>query len=280
MMQVPAAEVEDCLQWLSEQTNRPFSLANDFAMSSKIYMGELCSFTTIQPEKNKDDYWCNDDMCIHLIEAVLICKWVHRRLYLTSNMQPQFVFIFDGSSNHGAKAPDALHVGGGINRDPGGKNAPGSKGTPKNPDGYPKMRNGWYFQKETQVRKEQDMHRKVLESDSQLCKDTCNVDGTTHKGIFEILQERGDNCIALDNKPMTKTCSKQRRRDLHFATDMSCDSNVRCCLENTLRWEPDFAAQKCKLHEACESMGVTFMMMMICHPECNPIEGTYCFAFS
>jgi hypothetical protein len=84
MMQVPAAEVEDCLQWISEQMNRPFSLANDFAISSKIYITELCSFTTIQPGKNKDDYWCNDDMCKHVIEAVLTCKWVHRRLELTS----------------------------------------------------------------------------------------------------------------------------------------------------------------------------------------------------
>ncbi len=83
-----------------------------------------------------------------------------------------------------------------------------------------------------------------------------------------------DNCIAFDTKQMTKTCTKQRRPDLHFATDMACDAHVRCCLENTLRWQPDFAAQKCKLEEACDSMGVEFLMMMICHPECNPIEGT------
>jgi hypothetical protein len=85
----------------------------------------------------------NEDMCKHLLEAVQICKWVHRRKL------PELIFIFDGSSNHGAKALDALHVGGGINRDPGGTNAPGSKGTQKNQQGYPKMRNGWFIDKAT-----------------------------------------------------------------------------------------------------------------------------------
>jgi hypothetical protein len=169
---------------------------------------------------------------------------------------------------------DALHVGGGINRDAGGKNAPGSKGTTRNPHGLPKMRNGWFLHPETRALIEQVMHRKVLETDSKLCLGSCNADGTTHKGLFEILQERGDNCIAVDNKPMIKTCSKQRRRDLNFATDFACDCGVRCCLENTLRWQPDFTAQKCKLEEACDSVSVKFTMMMICHPECNPIEGT------
>jgi hypothetical protein len=123
---------------LKQQMNRPYSPENNFPMSSKIYTEDLCSFTTIQPGKNKDDYWCNDDMCRHLIEAVVICKWVHRRLELPLQMQPKLVFIFDGSSNHGAKPPDALNVGGGSNRDPGGKNAPGSKGTLKNREGFPK----------------------------------------------------------------------------------------------------------------------------------------------
>jgi hypothetical protein len=92
-------------------------------------------------------------------------------------------------------------VGGGINRGAGGKNAPS---TTRNQDGLPKMRNGWFAHKETQVLTEQVMHRNVLDTDSQLCKDSCNADGTTHKGHFEILQERGDDCIAVDEKPMTK----------------------------------------------------------------------------
>jgi hypothetical protein len=35
-------------------------------------------------------------MCRHLIEAVVICKWVYRRLELPLLMQPKLVFIFDG----------------------------------------------------------------------------------------------------------------------------------------------------------------------------------------
>jgi hypothetical protein len=221
-------------------------------MSSKIYDGALCSLTTIQPGKNRDDYWCNDDMCHHLVEVAMICKWVHRSFSsrpvvgdsVQEANQPKLIFIFDGSSNHGARAMDARHVGGGINRGAGGKNVPGSKGTTRNQDGLPKMRNGWYVHEETQVLTEQVMHRNVLDTASQLCKDSCNADGTTHKGLFEILQERGDGCMAVDGKAMTKTCSKQRRCELNFATDHACDCGVRCCLENTLRWEPDFAAQK------------------------------------
>jgi hypothetical protein len=274
MMEVRAADVPEFLLWASQKLDKPFTLENDLKMSSKIYKGDLCSFTTIQPGKHKDDYWCNEDMCNHLFEAVQICKWVHRKI-LPRQLEPELVFIFDGSSNHGARALNALHVGGGINRDPGGTNAPGSKGTPKNPHGNPKMRNGWFCDKATHILTEQEMHRKVVENDSVLCKESSNVDGTTFKGLFEILQERGDSCIGVDHKPTIKTCSKKRRLALQFVTDMACDAHVRCCLENTLRWQPDFKAQKCKLEEVCESVGVKFQMMMICHPECNPIEGNY-----
>jgi hypothetical protein len=132
MMEVRAANVTEFLLWTSQQLNKPFTVQNDLNMSFKIYKGDLCSFTTIQPGKHKDDYWCNDDMCKHLLEAVQICKWVHRSI-LPGRLQPELVFIFDGSSNHGARALNALHVGGGVNRDPGGTNASGSKGTQKIP---------------------------------------------------------------------------------------------------------------------------------------------------
>jgi hypothetical protein len=273
MMEVRAADVPEFLQWTSQQLDKPCTVENDFNMSLKIYKGDLCSFTTIQPGKHKDDYWYNEDMCKHLLEAVQICKWVHR-IVLPSQQQTELVFIFDGSSNHGARALNALHVGGGINRDPGGTNAPGSKSTQKNPQGYPKMRNGWFVDKATHVLRVQEMHRNVVENDSNLCKESSNVDGTTFKGLFEILQERGDSCIAVDQTHMNKTCSKKRRVALQFLSNMACDAHVRCCQENTLRWQPDFLAQKCKLEEVCESVGVKFQMMMICHPECNPIEGS------
>ena len=68
--------------------------------------------------------------------------------------QPEIYFIFDGSSNHGARSGDALHVGAGINRDPGGKNAPGARATTSRPD-VPKMCNGWYIDKLTLQKVEQ-----------------------------------------------------------------------------------------------------------------------------
>ena len=120
MMEVRAADVPEFLLWVSQQLDKPFTLENDLKMSFKIYKGDLCTFTTIQPGKHKDDYWCNEDMCSHLLEAVQICKWVHRNI-LPRQLHPELVFIFDGSSNHGARASNALHVGGGINRDPGGQ---------------------------------------------------------------------------------------------------------------------------------------------------------------
>jgi hypothetical protein len=81
----------------------------------------------------------------------MICKWVHRSFSSRPVVgdsgqdvnQPKLVFIFDGSSNHGARAMDALHVGGGINREAGGKNAPGSKCTTRNPAGLPKQNEEW-----------------------------------------------------------------------------------------------------------------------------------------
>ena len=113
MMRVPSDEVDAYLLWSSKELDRLYTLGGDCRMSSKIYDGELCSFTTIQPGKNRDDYWCNDDMCHHLIEVAMIGKWVHR----SHSPQPELVFIFDGSSNHGARAMNALHMGGGINRE-------------------------------------------------------------------------------------------------------------------------------------------------------------------
>ncbi len=88
-------------------------------MSAKIYRDDritctrfaqtrnmLCSFTTIVPGKGKDDYWDNEDMCNHLLEAAKIAKWIHRKP--PGAQEPVIYVIFDGSSNHGARAADAL----------------------------------------------------------------------------------------------------------------------------------------------------------------------------
>jgi hypothetical protein len=85
-------------------------------------MNMLCSFTTIIPGKGKDDCWNNDDMCEHLGEVAMIGKWVHRQP--SGQQAPKLHFIFDGSSNHAARAADARHVGAGTNKEPGGKCAP------------------------------------------------------------------------------------------------------------------------------------------------------------
>jgi hypothetical protein len=41
----------------------------------------------------------------------------------------------------------------------------------------------------------------------------------------------------------------------------SCQKNARCCLQNCLRWRPDFANQKCKLQQVCEAASVQFRML-------------------
>ncbi len=58
-------------------------------------------------------------MCEHLGEVAMTGKWVHRQP--SGQQPPELHFIFDGSSNHAARAADALHVGAGINKEPGGK---------------------------------------------------------------------------------------------------------------------------------------------------------------
>jgi hypothetical protein len=99
-----------------------------------------------------------------------------------------------------------------------------------------------------------------------------NADGTVFKGITEILMEGGDDCM-FEGKRMPKECSKARRRVLGNPSEHECLRGRRCCQANALRWRPDFAGQPCKLQEVCALMGVMFIMLMICHPECNPIEG-------
>jgi len=98
------------------------------------------------------------------------------------------------------------------------------------------------------------------------------ADGSIFKGIEEILREGGDDCIAEDDSKMPKVCSKSRRMLFNFPSATECMPDRRCCLVNTLRCRQDFKEQKCCLEEACESVGAKFIMLMMCHPECNPIE--------
>jgi len=221
MITIPAEEVERFLVFLADAHGRKFTVEGDFPKSSKIYKdtpatqaGSLCSFTLIEPGKNKGDYWVCDDVCEHLRETVYLSQWVHRREDLPLAMQPEVVAIFDGSSNHAARSSDALHVDGDCCLGPGGKNAPGSPPTAKRPEN-PKMRDGWYrdevlshvpftsncFLKSPSflslIKQQgnvvvQQMHRaKTPEDDAMRDTEFANADGTIFKGITEILQEGG-----------------------------------------------------------------------------------------
>jgi hypothetical protein len=137
----------------------------DFHMSAKVYAsfdgperGVLASFTTIVPGagKGKDPYWTIENAWHHLVEVAQIFKWVHRRsstklgATIDHCVQPAMHAIFDGSSNHTARALDGLNVSGGICKGPGGANAPGApmkeKGVNQNKYRM-KMRDGWFIDK-------------------------------------------------------------------------------------------------------------------------------------
>jgi hypothetical protein len=192
----------------------------------------------------------------------------------TGQIAPQLHFIFDGSSNHAARAPDARHVGAGINKDAGGKNAPGARANATRP-AIPKMCDGWYTSKETGEQVQQSMHRAATEEELLANQDLkgINEDGTIFKGIYAILREGGDNCKDDNGAALVKECSKARRLLAGCARGESCKKHERCCLQNCLRWRPDFANQKCKLEQVCNAAGCYFLMLPKCHPELNPIEN-------
>jgi hypothetical protein len=128
--------------------------------------------------------------------------------------------------------------------------------------------------KDTSEHVAQSMHRAATAE--ELVQDVeikgINEDGTIFKGIYAILREGGDSCKAENGTALVKECSKARKHLLGCAPGGSCQKNARCCLQNCLRWRPDFANQKCKLQQVCEAAGVHFLMLPKCHPECNPIE--------
>ena len=264
-----------------------------FPLSRKIYQhetytgvesGDLCSFTTIVPGAGpgKDPYWTITNAYQHLLEVSYICKYIHRREGKAS--EPELHFIFDGSSNHTARPFDALHVGAGICKGPGGANAPGAplkvkQGKTKGESTgvyRMKMRNGWYMDKKGN-RVVQEMHRKkTMDDDKNAKKVIYNYgDGSIFKGVEEILKEslECEDLIACDGQHMPFRCNKVRRKKLQCANDKFCTPGAQCCMHNTLQSRPDFRDQKCKLEEVCDSSGLKFHLLPICHPELNPIEG-------
>jgi hypothetical protein len=292
MMKIPYHNIEEFLQWTNETSQVHLNVVEHFPMSSKIFAhqkysgpesGMLASFTTICPGagKNKDPYWTITDAYKHLIEVIYIFKWLHRHNLTSTCAQPEMHVVFDGSSNHTARPFDALYVGGGLCKGPGGANAPGAplkeKDGKKNGKNRVNMRDGWYVNKRGE-RVSQVMHRDKTWMDDRGKTNGAifnAVDGLIFKGVEEILKE-SEECellVACDGKPMPYRCNKVRRRYLKCMSDKICNRGMKCCMLNTLKWRPDFCEQKCKLEEVCESHGVKFLLLPICHPELNPIEG-------
>ena len=261
MMQIPLKAIDDFLQWTNINTQQLLTVA-DFPMSSKIYGNEnyegpeggmLVSFTTIVPGAgpSKDPYWTIVDAYKHLTEASYIMKWVHRHRRNVKDEQPEIHVIFDGSSNHTARPFDALHVGAGVCRGPGGANAPGAplktKEGKKNANhvgNRMNMRDGWYINKKGE-RVPQSMHRlKSMFDDNPTTRKKAifnKSDGLIFKGVEEILKE-SEECeklMAYDGKVMPFRCSPARRRGLQTSSNKLCTQGLKCCMHNTLKWRTD-----------------------------------------
>jgi hypothetical protein len=141
------------------------------------------------------------------------------------------------------------------------------------------MRDGWHINKAGE-RITQVMHRAKTWKDDKNEKTKAiynEEDGLIFKGVEEILNEseESDKLTASDGKPMPYRCNKARRTQYKCLSDKVCTPGIKCCMViNTLTCRQDFLDQRCKLEEVCHSRGVQFLMLPICHPELNPIEGT------
>jgi hypothetical protein len=243
-----------------------------FHHSTKMF-GEkmLSSFTVFEPGANAQGYWTGQDVVDQAVEVERIFSKLHPNQI--------GVFEFDNSTNHSVLPPGALHVGVGVNKNPGGTNAPGSL---KNPV---KMRDGWFIDKKTKKRVAQKMHQKA----------------GTFKGTHAILKERGVIPV-----PTLGKCTKASRLAKKKESLTECSPTARCCCHNvrltmhackfgfsqcyvahtdryftvqnpltiqTLRNSPDFLEQKTALEEFLESKGHVCRMLPKMHPELNPIES-------
>jgi hypothetical protein len=127
------------------------------------------------------------------VEASYLFKWIHRRPEV---VQPEMHVIFDGSSNHTARAllVDGLHCGAGICKGPGGANAPGAplRDQGSKQDAYRmKMRDGWFIDKSgKRVVKQMHRDKTWMDDKSENKKAIFNErDGSIFKGVEEILRE-------------------------------------------------------------------------------------------
>lgn len=204
----------------------------------------LQSFTTIAPGKNNDGWWRGEDVASQLEEVVAIFEFLH-------SAKSKALFVFDNSTNHSCVPPGALGVGSGVNKGPGGINAPGAMSTnPKimpgasaaNPIMIPKMRDGWTMVDGTMV--VQSMHDEA----------------GMFKGTENILIERG--LISKEDK--LKGDCKAKAGEERPAE--------KCCCRHVLLDQPDFKSQPSLIEELVARMGHFTRMLPKCHPELNPIE--------
>ena len=161
----------------------------------------------------------------------------------------KLVFIYDNSTGHGTYPPGALRVTSGVNKNPGGKNAPGSGPVPK-------MKDGWYVKPGAAQKIIQKMHFASGE----------------FKGTAKILSERG-----YDTAKLRANCTKQSRAAAGKANTSRCEPGERCCCANVLRCEADFLEQETYLELILGERGHLCRMLPKFHPEFNPIES--CWAY-
>jgi hypothetical protein len=213
------------------------------------------SFTTIVPGKNKDGWWRGEDVVVQTRQVIAIFEFLHNGKGVVG------LFVYDNSTNHSCVPPTALHTGAGVNKGPGGKNAPGAWTTnPKTMPGasettpiqIPNMRNGWYYDEDGK-RVVQQMHY---------------ADGPfegVFKGMEKILVERG-----LANNGLRGECTGGKKAQGCKVKDVPVVGF--CCCKQLLRQQPDFVSQPSALEELIEGLGHRTMMLPKCHPELNPIE--------
>ena len=94
-------------------------------------------FTSIEPGKNGDGWWKGEDVVRQMAEVTPLFEFKHPG--------KQMLAIFDNSTNHPVRPDGALGVHAGVNKTPGGKNAPGAPDPKKPGQIIPKMVNGWHM---------------------------------------------------------------------------------------------------------------------------------------
>ena len=205
-------------------------------LSSSLFPGSVSSFTTIEPGKNKDGYWAGKDVVRQSKEVLRIFEAMHPGQI--------GVFTFDNSTNHGVFPEGARVVGSGVNKNPGGKNAPGSTNVAP-------MADGWC--ESGGVRVEQKMHFPAA---------------GVFKGTKEVLRERG-----LEAESMLRGSCDKKSRAADKLAGGACAPGEKCCCANVLKCQPDFLAQPTALEELLANAGHICRVLPKCHPELNPIES-------